>query len=408
MRSPSSSAPPAASSHRPAQVPVFRQLLPLALAVFVGFLTIGLPLPVLPLHLQDTLGMGTLLVGVVIGAQFAAALLSRAWAGAMADTQGPRRAVSTGFLIAASSGLAYLASLAFVTTPAASVCLLLLGRVLLGCAESLVVTGALSWGLALVGPQNAGKVMAWIGVAMYGAYAAGAPAGVAVHAQWGFGGIAAATVLIALLALALVAGLRVAAPIAMRRTPFYRVLGAVWVPGLGLALSSVGFGVITAFIALLFAAREWGNASLAFTCFGLAFIGARMLFGHLPDQLGGARMALICVVIEAMGQLLIWGADSAPLAYLGAALTGFGYSLAFPGFGVEAVRRAPPQSRGAAMGAYVAFLDISLGITGPAAGAIAGAWGVEAVYLMGASAAGLSLLVAVRLLAGAGREVRHA
>lgn len=408
MRSPSSSAPPAASSHRPAQVPVFRQLLPLALAVFVGFLTIGLPLPVLPLHLHDSLGMGTLLIGVVIGAQFAAALLSRAWAGAMADTQGPRRAVSTGFLIAASSGLAYLASLAFVTTPAASVCLLLLGRVLLGCAESLVVTGALSWGLALVGPQNAGKVMAWIGVAMYGAYAAGAPAGVAVHAQWGFGGIAAATVLIALLALALVAGLRAAAPTAMRRTPFYRVLGAVWVPGLGLALSSVGFGVITAFIALLFAAREWGNASLAFTCFGLAFIGARMLFGHLPDQLGGARMALICVVIEAMGQLLIWGADSAPLAYLGAALTGFGYSLAFPGFGVEAVRRAPPQSRGAAMGAYVAFLDISLGITGPAAGAIAGAWGVDAVYLVGASATGLSLLVAVRLLAGAGREVRHA
>ncbi len=408
MRSPSSCAPPAASSHRPAQVPVFRQLLPLALAVFVGFLTIGLPLPVLPLHLHDSLGMGTLLIGVVIGAQFAAALLSRAWAGAMADTQGARRAVSTGFLIAASSGLAYLASLAFVTTPAAAVGLLLLGRVLLGCAESLVVTGALSWGLALVGPQNAGKVMAWIGVAMYGAYAAGAPAGVAVHAQWGFGGIAVATVLMALLALALVAGLGAAAPPAMRRTPFYQVLGAVWVPGLGLALSSVGFGVITAFIALLFAAREWGNASLAFTCFGLAFIGARLLFGHLPDQLGGARIALVCVVIEAMGQLLIWGADSAPLAYLGAALTGFGYSLAFPGFGVEAVRCAPPQSRGAAMGAYVAFMDISLGITGPAAGAIAGAWGVEAVYLMGALAVGLSLLVAVRLLASPGREVRHA
>lgn len=408
MRSPSSCAPPAASSHRPAQVPVFRQLLPLALAVFVGFLTIGLPLPVLPLHLHDSLGMGTLLVGVVIGAQFAAALLSRAWAGAMADTQGARRAVSTGFLIAASSGLAYLASLAFVTTPAAAVGLLLLGRVLLGCAESLMVTGALSWGLALVGPQNAGKVMAWIGVAMYGAYAAGAPAGVAVHAQWGFGGIAVATVLMALLALALVAGLGAAAPPAMRRTPFYQVLGAVWVPGMGLALSSVGFGVITAFIALLFAAREWGNASLAFTCFGLAFIGARLLFGHLPDQLGGARIALVCVVIEAMGQLLIWGADSAPLAYLGAALTGFGYSLAFPGFGVEAVRRAPPQSRGAAMGAYVAFLDISLGITGPAAGAVAGAWGVEAVYLVGALAVALSLLVALRLLSSAYRGVQHA
>lgn len=250
--------------------------------------------------------------------------------------------------------------------------------------------------------------MAWIGIAMYGAYAAGAPAGVAVHAQWGFAGIAVATVFIALLALAMVAGVRPVAPTAMRHTPFYKVLGAVWVPGLGLALSSVGFGVITAFIALLFAAKDWGNASLAFTCFGLAFIGARILFGHLPDKLGGARVALVCVVIETAGQLLIWGADGAPIAYLGAALTGLGYSPAFPGFGVEAVRRAPPQSRGVAMGAYVAFLDISLGITGSATGAIAGDWGVGTVYLAGAVAVALSLLVAVRLLDSKPKGVHHA
>jgi len=397
-----------AAAHTPPNVNVFLKLLPIALAVFVGFLTIGLPLPVLPLHLHDTLGMGTLVVGVVIGAQFAAALLSRAWAGTLADTKGSKRAVVAGFLIAACSGLAYLASLAFVANPTTSVWVLLLGRVLLGCGESLVVTGALSWGVGLVGPQNAGKVMAWVGIAMYGAYAAGAPAGVAVHTLWGFAGIAVATVFIPMLALAMVAGVRPVAPTAMRRTPFYKVLGAVWVPGLGLALSSVGFGVITAFIALLFVAKDWGNASLAFTCFGLAFIGARILFGHLPDQLGGARVALICVVIEAIGQLLIWGAGSALIAYLGAALTGFGYSLAFPGFGVEAVRRAPPQSRGVAMGGYVAFLDISLGITGPAAGAIAGTWGVGAVYLAGAVAVALSLLVAVRLLASAPKGARDA
>nr|BFE97262.1 hypothetical protein GCM10020185_77980 [Pseudomonas brassicacearum subsp. brassicacearum] len=100
----------------------------------------------------------------------------------------------------------------------------------------------------------------------------------------------------------------------------------------------------------MFAARDWGNASLAFTAFGLAFIGARLLFGHLPDKIGGARVALVCVVIEAVGQLLIWGADTALVAYLGAALTGFGYSLAFPGFGVEAVKRAPAQNRSLAMG----------------------------------------------------------
>lgn len=393
-----SQASTAGASHAPSNV--FLKLLPITLAVFVGFLTIGLPLPVLPLHVHDTLGMNALVVGVVIGGQFAAALLSRAWAGTLADARGAKRAVVAGFAVAAFSGVAFLVSLAFSGEPVASTCVLLAGRVLLGCAESLVVTGALSWGVGLVGPQNAGKVMAWVGIAMYGAYAFGAPAGVAVYGRWQFTGIAVATTLIPLAALALIVAVRPVAPAAARRVPFYKVLGAVWVPGLGLALSSVGFGVITAFAALLFAAREWGNASLGFTAFGLAFIVARLLFGHLPDKLGGARVALVCVLVEAVGQLLIWGAGSAPMAYAGAALTGFGYSLAFPGFGVEAVRRAPPQSRGVAMGAYVAFLDISLGITGPAAGAVATAWGVGAVYLAGAVAVACSLTVAVRLLGG--------
>ncbi|WP_208911270.1 arabinose transporter [Paracidovorax avenae] len=385
--------PPAAAV--PARV--FIRLLPLALAVFIGFIIIGLPMPVLPLHLSRHLGLGALGVGVLVGAQFVAALLSRAWAGTLADNRGTRRAMVAGLLVAAASGLAYLVSLSFGNTPAA-VWTLLAGRLLLGCAESLVVTGALGWGIAQVGPQHAGKVMAWVGIAMYGAYAAGAPAGVAVDARWGFTGIAVATALIPLAALAVVAGLPAMPPAAHRRTPFYKVLGAVWLPGLGLALSSTGFGVITTFAALLFAARGWGPASLAFTAFGLAFIGARLFFGHLPDRLGGARVALACILVEVLGQLLLWGADGLPVAAAGAALTGFGYSLAFPAFGVEAVRRAPPHARGMAMGAYVAFLDISLGITGPAAGLLAAAHGVGSVYLAGAVAVALSLAVALCLL----------
>jgi MFS family permease len=373
-------------------------MLPIALAVFVGFLTIGLPLPVLPLHLHYTLGLSPVVVGVVIGAQFAAALLSRAWAGGFADVCGSKRAMIIGLVISAISGLAYLASLAFMATPAISLGVLLLGRVLLGCAESLIITGALSWGIALVGPQNAGKAMAWIGIAMYAAYSTGAPLGTLIYGPYGFAGIAVATSIIPLLALAVVAPARAVAVSSARRMPFYKVLGTVWVPGLGLLFCSVGLGVITTFAALLFAARNWGGASLAFTAFGVAFIGARLLFAHLPDKIGGGKVALVCVLIEAAGQLLIWQADHVLMAYAGAALTGFGFSLAFPGFGVEAVRRAPPQSRGAAMGAFMAFLDISLGITGPAAGAIASAAGVSTVYLAGAGAVALAAIVAVVLI----------
>jgi hypothetical protein len=62
----------------PAVENVFLRMLPITLAVFVGFLTIGLALPVLPLHLHYTLDMSPVVVGVTIGCQFAAALLSRA------------------------------------------------------------------------------------------------------------------------------------------------------------------------------------------------------------------------------------------------------------------------------------------------------------------------------------------
>lgn len=377
---------------------VFLTLLPITLAVFIGFLTIGVQMPVLPLHLHDRLGMGTVVIGLVVGSQFIAALLSRAWAGNFADMRGAKRAVILGLLFAAASGLAYLASLLFLSSVQASVSLVLLGRILLALGESLIATGALGWAVGRVGPQNAGKVMVWVGIAIFAAYALGAPIGVMIAAQWGFLGVSLATIAIPLLALAGVMGVRGVAPTAARRTPFYQVLGAVLAPGLGLALSSVGFGLITAFIALLFAARDWGDASLAFTAFGVAFIVARILFGHLPDKIGGARVALVSVAVELVGQLLIWGAANEAVAYLGAALTGFGYSLAFPAFGVEAVRRAPPQTRSLAMGAYVAFLDIALGIASPLAGVLASTWGVASVYLAGAVCVGLALVVAWRLL----------
>ncbi|KAA8669564.1 MFS transporter [Pantoea dispersa] len=378
---------------------VFITLLPVTLAVFIAFLTMGMQLPVLPLHLQQNLGMDTLAIGTVIGAQFVASLLTRSWAGNFADMRGAKRAVLAGLLVVASSGVIYLISLLFVDRPASSVAILLLGRVVLALGESLLATGALGWGLGLVGPANAGKVMAWIGIAIYGAWALGAPLGVAIYHGWHFTGIAMAIIVVPLLPLMFITQVRAVAPTSTKRTPFYKVMGAVWRPGLGLALASVGFGMITAFIALLFAARAWGNASLAFTAFGVAFIAARLFFAHLPDKLGGARVALVCVLIEACGQLLIWGADDATLVYLGAALTGFGYSLAFPAFGVEAVRRAPPHTRSLAMGAYVAFLDIALAVTSPLAGALAAHRGVASVYLAGAIAVALAMLVALSLMA---------
>src|SRR5258705_3481575 len=140
----------AVNSSRPraAAPPVVAALLPIIAVVFIAFLVIGLALPVLPLHVHQDLGLGTFVVGLVAGAQFAASLLSRFWAGDYADSRGAKRALITGLVVAAAAGLLYFVSLLFVDKPKISVTILLLGRAVLGAAESFIVTGAFSWGLA--------------------------------------------------------------------------------------------------------------------------------------------------------------------------------------------------------------------------------------------------------------------
>src|SRR5918911_3563135 len=140
---------------------VVAALLPIMATVFVAFLVTGLAMPMLALHVHGGLGLGTFVVGLVAGAQFTASLLSRFWSGSYADSRGGKRAVVVGLLLAAAAGLLYFLSVRFVGAPVTSATILLAGRAVLGGAESFIITGALSWGLALAGPQNTGKVMAW-------------------------------------------------------------------------------------------------------------------------------------------------------------------------------------------------------------------------------------------------------
>lgn len=380
---------------------VVAALLPIEAVVLAAFLVIGLALPVLPLHVHDGLGLGAFAVGLVTGSQFAASLLTRVWAGGFADRRGPRHGMAVGLIAATASGLLYLLSLGFVSAPITSMTILLLGRALLGGAESLVITSAVSMGLGVVPSQHSGRVIAWVGMAMFAALAVGAPAGTALYDAGGFGAIVLATTLVPLVTLLLVFRLPAVQPTqsAMRST-FLPVVRAVWVPGVGAALSSIGFGAILAFGALLFAERGWGPVWLPFTAYAAGLIGARALFGHLPDRLGGARVALGSVLIEAGGLALIWFASGPAMAAAGALLTGFGYALVYPGLGLEAVRRAPPGSRGLVMGVYTVFLDVALGFGPPALGLIAGWSGLGAVFLVSAATVLGASMIALRLITG--------
>ena len=67
----------AVAGARPLAVPLWRELAPLCLMVFLEFLAMGLPLAVLPVHVHDTLGFGSFVVGLAIGLQSVVTLLTR-------------------------------------------------------------------------------------------------------------------------------------------------------------------------------------------------------------------------------------------------------------------------------------------------------------------------------------------
>ncbi len=79
----------------------------------------------------------------------------------------------------------------------------------------------------------------------------------------------------------------------------------VWQPRLALALQGCGFVLIGTFMSLLFTSNGWGHAGLNLTCFGVAFVEVRLLFGNLPDRIDGIRVAMVPLAVEAVGQLVI-------------------------------------------------------------------------------------------------------
>lgn len=371
---------------------------PIMAGVFLSFLMVGMALPVLPLHVHDVLGFGPFVVGLVAGCQFLASLVSRFWAGRLTDTRGPKQAMVLGLTAGALGGLCYLASLLALSMPAISVAILLVGRTLLGGAESLIITSGMLWGLGLVASSRSAKVIAWVGMSMFAALAVGAPLGSALYAHFAFLGIALASTAIPLVALAIISPLRPLIPPHLAKGKISAVFSAVLLPGLGFALSGITFGAVTAFLTLYFAVQHWANGALAFTLFAVALIGARMIGGHLPDRLGGARVALVCLFGQAAGLFVIAAAPNGPVAMIGAVIAGAGFSLVFPSLGLEAVRRAPADNRGLAMGAYNAFLDLTLGFGSPVLGLLASRTGLGAVFAASAIAALLAVPIAVALL----------
>ena len=364
---------------------------------FASYLTIGLPLAVLPGYVHDVMGYSAFWAGLVISLQYFATLLSRPQSGRYADLFGPKSIVVVGLCGCFLSGLSYLLAATTSGWPIMSLALLCLGRVILGVGQSLAGTGSTLWGVGVVGNAHIGRVISWNGIVTYGAMALGAPLGVLCYAWGGLHGLALTIMAVAFIAILLAIPRPKVKATKGKPLPFRAVLGRVWPYGMALALASAGFGVIATFITLFYDAKGWDGAAFALTLFSCAFVGARLLFPNGINRLGGLNVAMICFAVEIIGLLLTGIADEPWVAKIGVFLAGAGFSLVFPALGVVAVKAVPQQNEGSALATYTVFMDMSLGVTGPLAGLLMAWAGVPVIYLAAAGLVGAAFLLTWRL-----------
>ncbi|MHB2050308.1 MFS transporter [Pseudomonas sp. VEM90] len=379
------------------------QILSIVFYTFIAFLCIGLPIAVLPGYVHDQLGFGAVIAGATIGLQYLATLLSRPFAGRVADTLGGKQAIRFGLLGIAGCGVLTLLSAWTLTLPLLSLALLLGGRLLLGVAQGLIGVATLSWGISQVGPEHTARVISWNGIASYGAIAIGAPMGVLAVDGLDFSVLGPALLVLATVALLVLRKRPDVVVVRGERLPFWSAFGRVAPCGLGLTLASIGYGTLTTFVTLYYLERGWAGAAWCLSAFGVCFIISRLLFVNAVNRFGGYNVAVACMATEVLGLSLLWLAPSPPWALVGAGLTGFGLSLVYPALGVEAIRQVPSSSRGAGLGAYAVFFDMALAIAGPVMGAVAVHLGYASIFCVAA----LLALVGVGLTLLLARRARH-
>jgi len=347
---------------------------------FISYLSIGLPLAVLPLFVHQRLGYSAAIAGLVISIQYVATLASRPWAGRISDRAGAKVAVLWGMAACAVSG-ALLIVAASCSEPRISLSVLVLSRLVLGVGESLGSTGSTLWGITSIGPTHTARVISFNGISTYGAISLGAPLGVVIERQWGLGAIGLLILLLGAGSLVLASRKRPVKVASGEHLPFLRVMFRVAPHGLALALGGIGYSTLATFVTLYYLSRHWDGAALCLTAFGVSFIAARIIFIQAINRFGGFPVATACLTVETLGLILLWRAGQPSTALAGAALAGFGFSLTFPALGVEAVKRVPMQNRGTALGVFTAFADVSFFLTGPLAGAVIGLWGYPSAFL---------------------------
>ncbi len=366
---------------------------------FCGLLAVGVVLPVLPRFVSGPLDAGNIAVGVVIGSYAITGLLLRPVAGRLADHRGRKPTVLLGSVLVALGGFMYLLPLGVPGLIAA--------RLVLGAGEGAVFTASSAWVVDLAPPERRGRVIGLYGLSVWAGLSIGPLIGeLILHASsytvvWFFAG--AVPLLGALIATRLPDPFRPMAHSADEPQPL--IAREAIRPGVALALASIGYATVAAFVVLHLDARGVGHGATVFGAFATMVVLTRLIGGDLPDRVGPTRVAIVAAIVEAVGLTTMGLAHSLPVALAGALAMGAAFSLLYPSLSLIVVDRVSENRRGAALGTFTAFFDAGVGLGAPLAGLAAAIASYEGAFLLAAAIALVSATTIAFAISSRGRAL---
>jgi MFS family permease len=130
----------------------------------------------------------------------------------------------------------------------------------------------------------------------------------------------------------------------------------------------------------------------------LTVIVTRVVAGRLSDRYGRVVVAAPGLALVGIGMFVEAAASSIVPLVASAILFGAGFGALFPTLMAFAVDRVPARERGSAMATYTAAIDLGIGAGAPLLGAVKGAAGYPAMYVVSGAIAFIGVAI---LLVGA-------
>ncbi len=364
---------------------VSRLFLLVMLATFAYFIAVGMITPTLPRYVEGPLGSGNFAVGVTVGAFALTAVILRPFVGRVSDKRGRRILIVGGGLVVGASIAAY--ALADSLWP------LLGARLLTGVGEAAFYVGAATVINDIAPDERRGEALSYFSLALFGGLAVGPVMGETILEAFGFTSVwlaAAASACFSGLVGLLVGDTR---PEGAGSGPMKVINRGALLPGTVLGTNIWGLATFSAFVPLYVLQIGMSGSRFVFALNSAIILSIRLFGARLPDKLGPRLSSRLALSGVAMGFLVmaVW-ADPIGL-FIGTIFYSIGHALLFPALMTLAINQAPTSERGAVIGTFTAFFDLSFGVGAASAGAIAAAVGYNGAFGIAAIVAGGGLVL---------------